>query len=277
MKEYLHTTRGVLYQGDALEVLKQLPDESVDLVVLDPPYVEFRDERVKGTKTWGVNYELISNVFSETTRVMKQNAVAFLFGFPSFYLRFAEPILNNFRLWFDVIWEKPWPTNPLLSRQRPLNIHEQALVLVRKDAKVTQVKYYPERIGSWDGTPIKRGGSMGRKFGNVKYIRKAPPNFRYPKTVVKLNNVAKRHGHPTEKPEALLKWFLKGWTDSGDLILDPFAGSGTTLVVAEKLGRHWIGIEINPDYCEIIKRRFEKEVGGIAKSKPLDEFMGVRE
>ncbi len=65
----------------------------------------------------------------------------------------------------------------------------------------------------------------------------------------------KKYNHPTTKPLGLMEDLIYFYSNRGDLVLDPFIGSGTTLVACEKLNRRWIGIEINPDYCEIAKRR----------------------
>ncbi len=75
--------------------------------------------------------------------------------------------------------------------------------------------------------------------------------------------------YPSEIPEMLIKVA----SPPNGVVLDPFAGAGTTLVVAEKLGRRWIGIELNPDYCDIIKRRFEKEVNELMKNARLEEWL----
>lgn len=68
-----------------------------------------------------------------------------------------------------------------------------------------------------------------------------------------------RRYHPTQKPVVLMEWLISNNTDELDLILDPFAGSGTTLVAAKQLGRKYIGIEINPDYCKIAEERLRQE------------------
>lgn len=61
--------------------------------------------------------------------------------------------------------------------------------------------------------------------------------------------------HPTQKPEGLMRALVADFTQPGDLILDPFCGSGTTLTAAERLGRRWVGIDISPEYCEIARKR----------------------
>ena len=68
-------------------------------------------------------------------------------------------------------------------------------------------------------------------------------------------SVSYKHYHPTQKPDALIEWIMKYWSYPGDVVFDPFLGSGTTMVVAKKLGRDCIGVEINEKYIDIIKRR----------------------
>jgi len=98
-----------------------------------------------------------------------------------------------------------------------------------------------------------------------------------PNDVVQINVRPFKDAHFAVYPSDLPEMFIKAATPENGVVLDPFAGAGTTLVVAEKLGRRWIGVEINPNYCEIIKRRFERELADVIKTKPLDEFEGVKE
>lgn len=73
-------------------------------------------------------------------------------------------------------------------------------------------------------------------------------------------NIEKRFNHPTQKPLKVMKFIIKNFTKPDDIIFDPFAGSGSTLVAAKQLGRKYVGFEINPDYCEIIKQRLGQEM-----------------
>ncbi len=273
VEPYFETRLGRLYCGDALEVLKQLPDESADLIILDPPYVKIRDSRTRGKANWRVTVEHFERVLSESKRIIKRDQPVVLFGLPSFFVKLGRAIDENFRVYFDVVWEKPAPANPLVSQLHPLVVHEQILFLVRRDAKVSKMKYRPFRIGSYGNPPVLSGSTLGKRFNNMRKVRKAPPDFRYPRTVVRFNHLKKRHGHPTEKPVELMEWLIRGWTDENDLVVDPFAGSGSALVGAEKLNRRWVGVEINPDYCEIIRRRFERELGDVAKNHRLGQWL----
>ena len=95
---------------------------------------------------------------------------------------------------------------------------------------------------------MKKKSSLGKTYG--KY------GIRY--NVWQLNPQSVK-GHPAPFPEQLAHDHIISWSNPGDIVLDIFAGSGTTCVVAEKLNRRWIGIEINPDYCEIAKKRIQQQ------------------
>jgi len=272
LEPYFKTRLGRLYCGDAWELLRGIKDKSIDLVILDPPYVELKDLRARDER-WSVRHNW-NALFYQVHRVAKDNAPVFLFGLPSYFLEIAQWILKYFRIYFDLIWIKPQGLNYLKAKERPLNRHEQILCLVKHEAKVKEMTYNYRDIGTYE-KPTMRIRNEFDPYQGVKrrdYIN--PTGFRYPTTVIEAPSKPtmkkeERTPHPTQKPKVLLEFLIKGWSNEGDLVLDPFAGSGTTLVVAERLNRKWIGIEINPEYCEIIKKRFENELGGLIYSNRL--------
>jgi len=258
MKPYFRTDLGELYCGDAWQLLRELPGKSVDLIIADPPYVEYRDTRTQSDewslkRNWRVLFRLLADA-------LKDSGCLFLFGVPSYYLRVADAILRYFRVYFDMIWVKPVPIAFLTAKQKPLNRHEQILCLVKKGAKVSEITYNYREIGS-KGEPyvnIRRG--YDKYTGVVHTPTFNKDGFRYPTTILEFPNKpamseGERTPHPTQKPAALIEYLVKGWSNEGDLVLDPFLGSGTTAVVCERLNRRWVGIEINPEYCELAKNR----------------------
>lgn len=78
-----------------------------------------------------------------------------------------------------------------------------------------------------------------------------------------VGNRAHEREHPTQKPVALMRWLVETYSNKGDIILDPYAGSGSTLLAAKEMGRGYIGIELQPEYVEVCKKRLEIEYLGI--------------
>lgn len=255
---YFKTDLGELYCGDAWHLLRELPKRSVDLIIADPPYVEYRDVRTHSDE-WSVEREW-EPLFRMLSEVLKDNGCLFLFGIPSYYLQVADAILQRFRVYFDLVWVKPMTLAYLKAKQKPLIKHEQILCLVKHDAKVSELTYNYIEIGS-KGKPyviIRRG--FDNYAGTVRASTFNEDGFRYPTTILKFPNKpamqkSERTPHPTQKPIGLNEHLVKGWSNEGDLVLDPFLGSGTTAVVCEKLNRRWIGIEMIEEYCELAKNR----------------------
>lgn len=161
--------------------------------------------------------------------------------------------IKNFR--YELIWEKDKGSNPLLANKMPLKSHENICVFY--DSLPT---YNPQFTFS---TPyIKKQGKC--TFGEVVGDGPKPADKvcedgrRFPKSVVKIPrdmNRNKTKSHPTAKPVALFEWLIKTYSNEGDLILDPFAGSGSSGLAAKATGRNFLLIEKELKYYEIIKER----------------------
>lgn len=272
MEPYFRTRKGILYKGDAWKILKEIESKSVDLVILDPPYVETRDVRVKSNewslnKNWGV-------LFKQINRVLKDNGVVFLFGLPSYYILVAEYIAKYFRVYFDMIWFKSDPIGFINCKRRPLQQHEQILCLIKHDAKVTEITYNYKAIAG-KGKSYKRiRKNEYCPYANANYVDTINEGIKYPTTVVVAPNKPamkrdERTPHPTQKPLELIEYLVKGWTNENDLVLDTFCGSGTTAVVCEKLNRRWICIEIDEKWCNLTKERVIK----VTKQFSIKKFL----
>lgn len=238
-----------LYQGDALEVLKQLPDESVDCVWTDPPYLLsnggvtcFAGRRVSVNKgDWdrsqGVEEDHRFNLAwtAACRRVLKPTGTIWVSGtlhvYPSVGMALVQ---NGFRLLNDIVWEKPNPPPNLGCRTFT---HSTELVL-------------------WASKSGK--GSRHRYTFNYAEMRRENQGKQM-KTVWRMNSPSaaeKRFGkHPTQKPLELIRRCLRASTNVGDCVLDPFSGSGSTGVAALELGRRFVGIEVDPEFIDISLKR----------------------
>jgi site-specific DNA-methyltransferase (adenine-specific) len=226
--------------GDAFQVLSELPANSIDAVITDPPYgttdIEW-DKAIDLDCFWeGVN------------RVVKPDGVVVVYSSQPFTTDVINSNRKDFR--YEIIWEKTIASGFLNAKKRPLKAHENILVFSRKPSRAT---YNPQKT---EGKPYKSAGSKRRSQHYKAVPRSASINTgdRYPRSVLKFPTVQKV-GHPTSKPVDLMKWLVNTYSHPGELILDPFMGSGSTALACSELGRRYIGVEQNPEYVELANKR----------------------
>jgi site-specific DNA-methyltransferase (adenine-specific) len=227
-----------LYNDDCIKKLKELPENTFDLIFADPPY-NLSDKKfltVKSGKVAECNkgeWDIIDDInkfnhewIVECLRVLKDTGTIWISGTLHNHPSIGN-ILKEYNLWIinDIIWYKRNAT-PLLSKNRFAPSTE--LIWLASKSK----KYYFD----YDLAKKINGGKQMKNMWDI-------PAERH-KTI-----------HPTEKPESLLERIILLGSKKNDLILDPFMGSGTTGVVAKKLERRFIGIEISEEYFEIAKQR----------------------
>ena len=219
-----------LYHGDAFKLLADMSDQSVDLVLTDPPYTERTHENMVqksagGGKKRGVgefsafNDQQLVNVLQESGRVSRGWVIATLDYLHA--MRLDETPPPGLKCQRVGVWVKPNAT-PQITGDRPAQGWEA-------------ISYFHRERGrsKWNG-----GGHHGN------YVQ----------------NTVSGLGHPTSKPLPIMEDLVRKFTDEGATILDPFAGSGSTLRAAKNLGRRAIGFEIEERYCEIAARRLAQEV-----------------
>lgn len=154
---------------------------------------------------------------------------------------------KNYR--YELIWEKSCPTGFLDANRRPLRAHENILVFARKPNSTT---YNPQKV---EGKAYKtvRKGSNTVIYGDFGKSTTLNQGDRHPRSVLKFASEracgGKSH-HPTAKPLSLMRWLVATYSNPGDLVLDPFAGSGSTLVACSELDRRAIGVEFDPGYYQ---------------------------
>lgn len=253
----------VIYNASS-EVMTQIEDKSVDLVVTSPPYnigISYGNKTEKGKvlESKGVKYEdnmdeddyrhMLSTVFSECKRVLSDTGSAWIniknrcedgVVLPPFWIMdyFQDMYLKNL-----IIWNFDWggSTNKRFSPR-----YEFVFWFVKDknhytfnldDVKVPALNYRPDRYKSQMKNPT-----------DVWRISMVSGNFE------------ERTSHPAQYPEELIERIILAGTNKGDVVLDPFMGSGTSAAVAKKLGRHYLGYETVPEYCDIANERLSKIV-----------------
>jgi len=246
MKE-AHNSNVSIYNGDCLEVMKNIPDKSVDLVLTDPPY------GMTACK-WDSVIPL-EPMWKELKRVTKPNSAIVLFGSQPFTSRLVSSNYNMFK--HEVIWFKNVPTGMSQSSYAPMKYHENVLVFAPGKIR-TFNKQMQEREGvGKDCYKYEHycGDSNHVKMDKVKKFYDS--ELVNPSSVVLFNSVPNRKGkvHPTQKPVALMEYLIKTYSNEGDVVLDFTMGSGTTGVACKNLGRGFIGIEKDEKYFNIAKER----------------------
>jgi len=249
-----------IFRGDCIAELKKLPDASVDLVFADPPYnLQLGGElhRPNNTRVDGVEdewdkfdsfavYDDFTKAWlSECLRVLKDDGALWVIG--SYHNIFrVGATLQDLGFWIlnDVVWRKSNPM-PNFRGTRLTNAHETMIWCSKGEKAKYTFNYDALKVANDDLQmrsdwliPICNGGERIKDLNGHK-------------------------AHPTQKPEALLHRVLIGSTNPGDVVLDPFFGTGTTGAVAKMLGRHYIGIERELDYIRVARHR-------IKHVKPID-------
>ena len=235
--------KNIIYHCDCIEGMKILPDNSVDMVLTDPPYGTTRNK-------WDTVVDMDA-FWKEIKRVTKKNSAVLIFTQMPFT---ATVVMSNHKMFrYEWIVEKNNPTGFLNVKRIPLKCHENILVFYEK-----LPTYNPQMI---QGRLHGRGGT-GRQsknycsFGDTKRIIS---NTYFPRDVLKVNWQDSTRGlHPTQKPVSLCEYFIKTYSNEGDIILDPFIGSGTTAVATVNTERKYIGFEKEKEYFDIAQNRLDK-------------------
>ena len=245
--------RDVILLGDCVEAMSELPEACVDLIFADPPYnlqLEGGLSRPDQSQVDGVDDDwdkfadfatyddFTRRWLAAARRVMKPEATIFVIG--SYHNIFrVGAILQDLGFWIlnDIVWRKANPM-PNFRGRRFTNAHETMIWAARSaDAKGYTFNYEALKAGNED--------CQARSDWFLP-ICTGPE---------RLKDASGRKTHPTQKPEALLGRALLSASHAGDLVLDPFFGSGTTGAVARRLGRHYIGLERDPVYAEAAQAR----------------------
>lgn len=230
-------------QGDCLELMKGIPDGSVDMILCDLPYGTTRNK-------WDAVIPL-DLLWNQYERIVKENGAILLFAQTPF-----DKVLgcSNLKLLkYEWIWEKDNSTGFLNANKMPLKKTENILVFYKKptvyNPQKTPGKPYKCKRGSGSSSWVHdrtQGGYVTENNGE-----------RFPTNLIKFNRDRDKF-HPTQKPVALLEYLIKTYTNPGEVVLDNCVGSGSTCVAAVNTGRHYIGLELDPGYFEIAKKRISE-------------------
>jgi DNA modification methylase len=239
--------------------MKTLPDKSIDLFVCDLPYGclepkrKRTEEYLKETKhshTGGCSWDIpidLTEFWVQIERLMKDDHTPIIHFCNA---RFGFDLYNSKPDWFryDLIWEKTNAVGFLLANKMPMRSHENIYVFAKKGARYNRIDIDVEGAKEW-----KQFGKVGVS-GVYDLVRENPvirpvgtitskAGVRCVKSVITIENKKGKGNHPTQKPADLYAWLIERYSKEGDTILDPTAGSFTSIFTAHKLNRNAIGIE----------------------------------
>lgn len=274
-----------IIHGDCLEVLKGIPDGSIDAVITDPPY-KYLNHKIE--TDWDENL-----FFTEVLRILKKDSFLVFFGRGESWFRWnyiCQAI--GFKFKEEIIWDKVRTSNPMCTMPRS---HENIAIYTKNNGTLNQVRIDKlgydslcnpkaivndfkrllssiKNINNWDDFLLFRQGRLN-KIANIScseatiqggksydYDRgsvtfKAHNQGRIMPSIFRCLNDHYNYFHPTQKPLFLIQKLIELVTSPGDVVLDPFAGSGTTALACKELGRNYICIEKEREYVDIIYRR----------------------
>ena len=238
----------MLVNGNCLDILPKIGDQSINLIYTDPPYKE------TGNK-WDNKLVDTVELFKHYERIIKDDGCIAVHCTMKYAIELINAGKHLYK--YDWIWEKDNGTNVPNVNQQPFRVHEYILIFGKgrvTHGKRTPMKYFPQKT---KGDPYtQKSGRISENWkGGLSNIVTENTGDRHPKTVQK--HTRERGFHPTQKPVSLADLIIKSYTEEGDVVLDTFMGSGSSGVSAKKNYRNYIGIEINKEYYDIAKRRID--------------------
>lgn len=272
----------IIYCGDCLKKLEQIPDESIDLIYIDPPfssnrnYVAFWQEQEKRHfedrfENVQAYLEYMKPRLIELYRVLSPTG-SFYYHCDWHASHYIKMLLDsdflfgysNFRN--EIVWCYTAPTNTRANFPRK---HDIILRYAKSDKwtfnyEDISIPYSNETVAR----TFRGAGDTGLyldKDPETKHRNRLKPKGKIPESwwlIPRLQgNATERLGYPTQKPEALLERIIKASSNEDDIVLDAFCGCGTTIAVAQRLKRRWIGIDISPTACRVMAKRLEETAG----------------
>jgi site-specific DNA-methyltransferase (adenine-specific) len=247
---YFETDNGILYKGDCLEIMKEFPSKSINLVVTSPPY---------NKRYWASNKN-VNNGFSKKGKVYARNTHYGVYDDcrePDDYEKWQTDCLNEMRnlivedgsIFYNHIdvLKNHLTIHPTFVYQQPI---KQIIIWNRKSTPKLGKNYFLP-VNEWIFWIKKEINSK------PKFNRK---NANYIKNIWDISPKKNNGEHPAPMVIEIPLNCIKATTNENDIVLDPFMGSGTTAIAAEKTNRRWIGIELNEKYCELTKQRIKKSL-----------------
>ncbi len=249
----LHFDRpnGKLFKGDAVDWLTSLESQSVDLIFADPPYnlkkAEWDNfETQEDYIAWSMHW------IEQAERVLRADGTLYICGFSEILADIKHPAMTLFKSCRWIVWHYKNKANlgHDWGRSHESLLHLRKTKNVRLNIDDVRIPYGAHTL-KYPVHPQAETSQYGNG-GKRKDLWTPHPKGAKPKDVLDIpttcNGMHESTPHPTQKPEELVRKFVLASSNRGDTVVDPFSGSGTTLVVAEQLGRKWLGCDLEPEY-----------------------------
>ncbi len=257
---YFIHQNGTLYLGNSLDWLGSLEEESVDLVFADQPYninkadwddFESQEHYIQWSLQW----------IEQAARILKKTGSLYVCGFSEILADLKHPASKYFAGCRWLVWHYKNKANLGNDWGRS---HESIIHLRKSAASKLNIDPIRTPYGAHTLKYPSHPQAETSQFGNGKKRENWIPHplGAKPKDVIEFpttcNGMGEKTPHPTQKPEGLIRKFVLASSNPGDLVIDPFSGSGTTMVVAEQLGRKWLGCDNNPQYNQWAVKRIRE-------------------
>ena len=260
---------GALFTGDSIEWMKTINDESIDMVFADPPYnIKKADWDDFGSQERYIEWSM--RWIEQASRILKPTGSLYVCGFSEILADLKHPSMRYFSSCRWLVWFYRNKANLGKDWGRS---HESILHLRKKD--FGHINYddvripYSKHTLKYPDHPQADSSQYGRKGSHWT----PNPLGAKPKDVVEIpttcNGMNEKTPHPTQKPEELLRKLILASSSEGDLVLDPFSGSGTTAVVASQLHRQWLACDENPEYNQWATQRLDS----IDHARTVEQWM----
>jgi site-specific DNA-methyltransferase (adenine-specific) len=237
---------GTFLQGDCLELMREIPDGSVDMILCDLPY---------GTTACAWDSIIpLDALWEQYKRVLSRTGAVVLTASQPFTTVLTASNLDWFK--YALVWQKSRATGHVHAKNKPMKRHEDVLVFspgttVHASQSPTRMTYNPQGLVKKEKPTVRKSG------GTSDAVMSPRPSHRdvlqeygnYPDSILDFASEGSTV-HPTQKPVALFEYLIRTYTNEGEHVLDNTAGSGTTAIAAENAGRRWTCIERDPTYYE---------------------------
>lgn len=243
-----------VYNMDCLEGMAMMADNSVDAIIADLPYGVLN--RQNRSAKWDRMIPL-EPLWAQYNRIAKPDAPIILFSQGAFTARLIMSQPDKWR--YNLVWVKDRASGHLNAGRMPLRRHEDIAIFYDR-LPVYHPQMTPCSPRERNHTRRDPAEFTNRCYGKMKSAPVRMADDKYPTSVICIPKEHKNGAfyHPTQKPVALLEYLIKTYTDEGDIVLDTAIGSGTTAVAAVNTGRHFIGFDIEPEYCGIARMRISR-------------------
>lgn len=235
-----------IYQGNCIDVMKEIDDNSIDLILCDLPY------GITSLK-WDSIIPL-DKLWEEYKRVAKKDCPIILTASQPFTSVLVTSALKIFK--HEWIWEKQKASNFMSFKFQPAKYHENILVFCKGKPTYNPIMWKIDEKRR-DKRKTIRNPVTNKEchVGNIVRFRKADDGSRFPKSILKIDKSINKNIHPTEKPVALFEYLIKTYSNEGAIVLDNCIGSGTTAIACITTKRNFIGIDIEQGYVDLAKKR----------------------